>query len=129
MVVVERVRVVGVHALPPHHHHATHLLTHPLSPLQASMLSCFLPPLHPCTTSLACTHPPRWVPLLAARWLMFRFMFAMGLEKLPWLNGCAEWRDLTYTHRYLESEQPKPTGNTTSPPSSPLDSTLPSPCC
>ena len=36
-------------------------------------------------------------------------MLAMGLEKVPFLNDCLEWWNLTYLKFFYEREQPMPT--------------------
>ena len=36
-------------------------------------------------------------------------MIAMGLEKIPQINGCDEWEDMTYLKWFYEREQPMPT--------------------
>ena len=41
--------------------------------------------------------------------LCVRFMLAMGLEKVPFLNDCPEWWNLTYLKFFYEREQPMPT--------------------
>ncbi len=41
--------------------------------------------------------------------LCVRFMLAMGLEKVPFINDCEEWWNLTYLKNFYEREQPMPT--------------------
>ena len=36
-------------------------------------------------------------------------MIAMGLEKIPQINDCDEWEDMTYLKWFYEREQPMPT--------------------
>ena len=52
-------------------------------------------------------------PVPMARWaiifLCVRFMLAMGLEKVPFVNNCEEWENWTYIKWFYEREQPMPT--------------------
>ena len=36
-------------------------------------------------------------------------MWAMGIEKLPFINNEKEWEELTFLRRFYETEQPLPT--------------------
>ena len=52
---------------------------------------------------------PTAAALLATHFLLFRFMYAMGIEKIPYVNNEPTWHDLTFLARFYETEQPLPT--------------------
>ena len=39
---------------------------------------------------------PNRIEWFAQRWLVFRLMFSMGVEKLPFVNGSPSWANMTY---------------------------------
>jgi hypothetical protein len=74
--------------------------------LEATCVSFVLPRLDP-QSSL--NQEPDLYGVWGLRWLSFRFMFAMGVEKLPFINHNKHWLEWTYLTRFYETEQPMPT--------------------
>jgi lipase maturation factor 1 len=77
--------------------------------LEAHLIAMFLPRVKPIWKGLGAVSEPLEIPLLATHFLLFRFMWAMGIEKLPFINGEKHWVNLTYLSRFYETEQPLPT--------------------
>ena len=77
--------------------------------LEAHFIAVFLPTLKPVWRGFGAYSEPRDVALLATHFLLFRFMWAMGIEKLPFINNEKEWQQLTFLKRFYETEQPLPT--------------------
>ena len=77
--------------------------------LEAHFIAVFLPIIKPVWKGFGAYSEPRDVALLATHFLLFRFMWAMGIEKLPFINNEKEWQQLTFLKRFYETEQPLPT--------------------
>ena len=77
--------------------------------LEAHFIAVFLPTLKPVWRGFGAYSEPRDVALLATHFLLFRFMCAMGIEKLPFINNEKEWHQLTFLKRFCKTEQPLPT--------------------
>ena len=80
--------------------------------IEALFLSWFLPttkPLFGRDGGWGAQEEPTSAALLSTHFLLFRFMWAMGVEKIPFLNQEKEWYAMTYLKRFYETEQPLPT--------------------
>jgi lipase maturation factor 1 len=77
--------------------------------MEATVLSLFLPGLKHVEQGVETVSEPRPVVRLSLVFLSVRFMLAMGLEKIPFINGCEAWMDMTYVKWFYEREQPMPT--------------------
>ena len=77
--------------------------------LEAHFIAVFLPTIKNIRNGIGATKEPSEIPLLATHFLLFRFMWAMGIEKLPFINNEKEWEELTFLRRFYETEQPLPT--------------------
>jgi lipase maturation factor 1 len=77
--------------------------------IEAMFIALFYPSAKPFWESWGARREPSHAALLATHFLLFRFMWAMGLEKLPIVNGEKAWADMTFLQRFYETEQPLPT--------------------
>ena len=57
-----------------------------ISVVEAHFIALFLPTVKPVWKGFGAFSEPREVPLLATHFLLFRFMWAMGIEKLPFFH-------------------------------------------